>query len=287
MSPGLRPSGSKIWRNMQKIRNRDDLTSNNSKYLYHYTTTRNAIEGIFPSNSIKFNSLCNMNDPFEFLDFNFLFKDRPNVIDSEASRIINDILKRRVKVCCFSENRDKEINMFRNGFFRARMWSQYADRHKGLCLVFNRDNFIKNIMENPKSIDVPIGADIHYISKSISYTNDLFDIFEILILNVDKPNEDYAFEYVEKYIDRLLFRKLEDYRDESEYRVAIYSKNHSFKDEIFISWENSLEAIILGTSFCYEYYRNIEHASKIYDVPVFSIDLNNGAPIIRQLGQYK
>jgi hypothetical protein len=45
---------------------------------------------------------------------------------AEHIRQLNDLIKRNLSICCFSETRDSML-----------MWTHYADQHRGCCLEFD------------------------------------------------------------------------------------------------------------------------------------------------------
>lgn len=263
-----------------KILNINNLfDGNSSDLLYHYTKREIAIEKILISNTLKFNSPSNTNDPLEFEDFHFEFQQSITNTLLNVQYEINEIVKNKYKICCFSIDKDNS-SIFSKGFFRPRMWSQYADNHKGLCLVFRKEQFYNNLMYNVKSTEVPIGTNVEIVHGLIQYDNDLKKLHEILNLNLKGNSKNFAMNYIKKYIAQLLFTKLEDYRDESEYRFAIYSNHFKSKNEIYINLSNTLEGIILGAKYPKEYIINVFEYSKKTGIPIFGIDWENGKPSI-------
>ena len=124
----------------------------NDKYLYHYTSLNRAFEHILHEGKLLLASLKLTNDPRESKDWNWTFRNISHEIDIAIPSVeelvtvsseINLKIKRDCKLCCFSID-DKTKNLYSGrGWGHPRMWAQYADKHKGVCLVFDKDKLIE------------------------------------------------------------------------------------------------------------------------------------------------
>ena len=118
-------------------------------FLFHYTTAETLIEGILPEGRFELGSFASLNDPRESKDWNFGLGTRlgwDGVTDEfidNVQREATGFLKNNTKVGCFSKN-DSRVSgydtdeLYLWGCCRPRMWDQYGDEHRGVCLVFNR-----------------------------------------------------------------------------------------------------------------------------------------------------
>ena len=257
--------------------------------LYHYTTMKSACK-ILESNKLRLSNLLNMNDPLEFC--------RPkglgfNGIDESHKDAFKDLqlsLKERensVRLLCFCKDeffnqeewnnekaQTKAANLLHKGWARNRMWAQYADNHKGVCLIFNRAEF-KTEFEKMKnqSKHIKILAD-----RKITYTNYLHELESEMTDEINTKTHDGNFRHY--YLDderlKYLFYKCEDYRDELEYRFALIDSTlKSPFEEKFIDFGKSLKAIIFGQRFS-----NIVRFSLPQDIEQFRIDWNCGIPML-------
>ena len=263
------------------ILSKDELF-NHSKIkdlIYHYTSTKVLIESILPKNSIKFNSLENTNDPLEFQNYIIKYNQSFTYNIFEVGIELNKILKKGFKICCFSIDSSSENDyIFNKGFCRSRMWSQYADNNRGVCLIFNKKMFEKCMFKWAKELNENFNDKVFIYNKPIKYDDSLDGLNEALTVKISGNPKNYIHRHIEKYIDNLLFLKVEDYSSENEYRIGLYSKAFDVEDEIFINYENSLEGIILGTNFCTEYLINIHQFNKYSGVTIFSLNWENGKP---------
>lgn len=118
--------------------------------VYHYTTMRTALDHILPSHSLKLGSLGDTNDPRETKGWSmpilFVSGELPQPDNSrEGSRryfeamdqilsVPNRIRREEWWVVCLTCDDDKIHGPSRKGYARPRMWAQYADNHRGICL---------------------------------------------------------------------------------------------------------------------------------------------------------
>ena len=215
--------------------------TSNSKFsnsIYHYTKSTTALEYILPSRRLKLNSISLTNDPREKKEFSFDVFNSPakNIKEylkqnSELSRLI----KKNVKVLCFSEDY-KINNKWYEGLNLPRMWSQYAENHKGICLEIDKDLFIE---ENKESFKHWFGKSINYGDSNNSPSID-YDKIE------EEGIESYIKSFQHKEMDFLFFRKFYDWEAEREYRIIHFSENTNNE---FAKIEKSLKRIILGIDF--------------------------------------
>lgn len=131
----------------------------------------------------------------------------------------------------------------KNGFDIPALWGHYANKGKGVCLVFDKALLLNNLDDN-------------YLYESIRYDDDtstmsLFgEITENGIVDLD---------------ERQLFEKSSDWKYEQEFRIISKAGNTNF-----LSFGNSLIAVILH-SVNFDYSNSLEYKilNKIDpDVPI-------------------
>ena len=125
-------------------------------------------------------------------------------------------------------------------FIKYRMWSQYADDHRGVALLLSKNKLCMTIKK--------------YFTESAFFgpvkyrSNHTFDIE----LNGDSLSDE---QYMRKFIinkrNEIFFKKHIDYRDENEYRILII--DDKFED-IFIDFKKCFIGIILGDRFHEVYF---------------------------------
>lgn len=195
---------------------------NDTEKLYHYTTFDSAIK-ILQSRTLLFGRLKDMND------INELY--RPMVPDFNPNRQAENNDK-------LYDNLEKEPNKYqqisltmdgrRYGFDIPAMWGHYANKGKGVCLVFDKNKFVNRLKEEHKR---------HLLYGKIIYTNN----FSPTIFCRTKT-DDTIIPFAKKEEKDWFFRKTKDWQYEQEYRVLIKSDSESREK---LEFEDSLIAVVM------------------------------------------
>ncbi len=163
-------------------------------YLYHYTRVP-ILPKIRASKSLRFGPFSSMNDPHEALDIHppsmgltsagrsTISSRDPLVLTTEenerfkATDWIEEInsARRQVKVGAFSMDivpdlRDIRIDQIppelvarrlheSRGFAHPRMWAQYADDSRGVCLILDADRLTEAELEGRRQVSAICDAD--------------------------------------------------------------------------------------------------------------------------------
>ena len=272
---------------------RDEIKSiltneyNNDTFLFHYTSL-DACCSIIESKQLRMGNLANTNDPLEFCGF-----PSPCFIgDIETSDMAKkfsenqeaqNLRNKAIRILCFCQDFTYEelkegkytqifaANFLNKGWARVRMWAQYADNHKGACLVFDKAKFQQQFKKLEKD-------DVRLKEQKITYTNIFADFESIMTLEITEVDieKDFSEFYLDEKRLSFLFRKCEDFHDENEYRFCIIDKTLQSLDEIVsIDIGNSLKAVVLGA--------RVSHAIRIeplFGNPIeqFRIKWNFGMP---------
>ena len=151
----------------------------------------------------------------------------------EAHTVFDRITRMETRVMSFCSNEKPEIilkeeetfideTVNSNGWSKSRMWSQYGENHKGICLVFSKkaieDEFI-SIRERLIAKNVRYNAMSEQYIPASAYTLDKNQL-------VGQGVEDYSFTHIKNHADTLFFTKNIDYRDEGEYRVVVFDADN-------------------------------------------------------------
>jgi hypothetical protein len=119
------------------------LTST-ARYIYHYSPFAKVI---LNNRTLKFGMYTKTNDPKESKDWMFEVGSNEGVdvgcynMDELGSWFSRE-LKAKTRLACFAMDAEPLtgthfIDIFNRGFCKPKMWAQYADRHRGVCLVFD------------------------------------------------------------------------------------------------------------------------------------------------------
>lgn len=255
--------------------------------IYHYTKASTAIDYILYENTLKFSLRTSSRDPIEKIGLDARVvseywggkdeyekvcnKNRNSAL--ELAKEINELVKEYAQIS-FCRNEDCDFDFLnyvgddfygyeeKYGFTKPRMWEQYADKYKGVCLAFS-----KNKIENKNKNLLNLSGIVEYKSYSELSIKDN-DVSLNAINNIGSK------EYKKKLNKRLkeqLFWKHKDYIGESEYKICTPSNNSmlDIKDclvAIFISeYTNKKQKDCL-----------LEDANK-YKVPIINIKWKNNS----------
>jgi hypothetical protein len=236
----------------------------NENIVYHYTKTQYVIEHILFHNQLRLSPRINSIDPVEnteplILELSVDYEDNP-ILDKKIGVQSIEEVKRKLaltKQLCFCRN-DSTKSLKKNantpmevyGFMKPRMWDQYGDHYKGVCLAFDLEKLKK--ASNHKN------GPVKYMNyKDIIRLDRYFDLNEL-----HDKKDDYCNEFLKK-MDKVLFAKHKDYSGENEYRFISQSEN-AFD---FFNIKDSLVGIIISPK------DNSEFALKYLDEYVKDLDI--------------
>ena len=202
------------------------------------------------------NSLAYTNDPRESKRWTFGLRTNSHFTEESEGEWAElerrtTLAKSGFKVICFSTDSPNSKGMevdhiWERGYCRPRMWSQYAENHKGACLVFDRSELRTHLKASISSDTDLFEATVRYQNRSQgpSLENNPF------ILNYDSLKsigaEQTLLAHVERYRKELFFEKATDWSHESEYRFLIWDRGH---DAHIVPFGSALKGIVLGESF--------------------------------------
>jgi hypothetical protein len=202
--------------------------------LFHFTDSCTATMHILPSGNLRLSPLGRTGDPIEYRFFDIMIAgtnlpefgelNRPW---GEAVAAIDRVRREESFVACFCKRYTEfERTLFdvtveeRSPYTRSRMWSQYADDHTGVCLVFDRDRLVKTAQQHAPG--APVTADL------VRYQNGPFiDALPPIDFNRLDPSEAeaYVHDYVTQNAQDVYLTKDSDYRDESEFRIVMNAED--------------------------------------------------------------
>jgi len=245
-------------------------TLDNEQLLYHYTSFETAGAYILPSGSLQLSPLGKSKDAIESINyFDSLPKSLGNVED--ISEQINYEISNYIKILCFSKDSNIEKHN-KPGMMLARMWSQYGENHRGLCLVFSKEKLKKCFEKKFKDKQGKLVEDVIYnmipfdmsrneLGASISISNQE-DQLHIVANKFPELLNNFT-------IKKILLSKMSDFKDENEYRFICY--DNSENPYIYFPFEDALKAIVLGFNTSIEQEEIIKKISK---------NFNNNEPIL-------
>jgi len=224
------------------------------KYVYHYTRWERLLD--IMETGLRLGPLAQMNDPRESKDWlpNLLIQgptlpDETAMIAEEEARDY----KRKIRVAafCLDQPFGNMDNQGRRGYARPRMWAQYAENHRGVCIVLDRvglDQAIRQRYPQQDASWVRSGR-VQYIETA---QEDAISI-SVELKSADQARESVQ-EHFHRYAEQLFFNKHVDWRDENEYRWVYYDADQSQTGENgwktpFVNIKSHVVAIVLGADY--------------------------------------
>lgn len=233
--------------------------------VYHYTSKATALEHILPTKRIRVGSLGLTNDPRETKEWGFpvIFSRGPDAprIDFEfdavnqLNRLANQIRKEEWWVLCATRDDDNlvqpepnrpDLTHFKYGCSRARMWAQYAENHRCVCLELDGPALHSAIIASVGDDPVFCGA-IRYADEwdmeNLRTSGDAFQ-FMLNPLTAQGVHEGVRAHIRDRY-EHFFLVKSRDWATELEFRWLVNSSRGPF----FVNVAGVLRSVIVGFDF--------------------------------------
>lgn len=261
----------------------DTLIHSNTS-IFHYMDSDTFFTKVYGGKGFRCCNLELTNDPFEYKSpevYSIPYQDTIRKVDNEfCSDVVREIVKLRKRMCiaCFCYNEDDSLTKYdsdtkylyyaQKGFEHSRMWSQYGEDHRGLCLVFNKKLFLEEVNRICEMKHLVFSRNIRYVQKQVLFPN-YEDIMQSKTVDsVEAAKEFYS---LGKNLTKILFTKDIDYEKEKEFRVAFYSE----KDYEYLNL-SSLKAIIIGDRFPDHLGCSIGEVANELNIPVVKMNYYGG-----------
>ncbi len=182
------------------------------------------------------------NDPIEkgifpipiYRDNSGAYQERPDEINVEANNFNDSVFQ----VCFCTNSSAKKFNdqtypqFEKFGFAKPRMWDQYGDKYKGVCLILSKQEILKSLDR------------VRYKYREIDYTT--YQKFEKKMNNyntklVKIKDHERCFNTYTDFIKEVVFLKHVDYQNESEFRICSFSN-----EDQGIDISGSLKGIVMS-----------------------------------------
>lgn len=198
--------------------------------LYHYTKLNTFIEFILPTMELQFTKIKDSRDPYENKKFVSISEDNNKVPEEKREKYTKLFEKvRNVQILCFCFSMKSE---FEAGY-NSRMWNQYAEDHRGVCIGIDKNIFEKELQKiNNNIFKDDCLKQVWYHKPYNGRSSVFFDSQKEIETNLLNNKEN------------LLLTKFNDYKEESEMR-ALYYSNES-EELLKINIEESIKTITLG-----------------------------------------
>ena len=239
---------------------------NAKQYVYHYTNAETAINHILKDETLLVSCYNKTNDPKETKDWLFISgsnfgKCLKKYTPEYLSKIMNPVIKETTHVICFTKDEVLTGNaedMPKRGFCKPRMWAQYGDKHRGVCLIFDFNELSDAFHDR--------FHEYNYDSNNVLYKDR--DISEIqldpaYVVNIDNLEDygqlSYARSHAAKFKQRLFCEKASDWSNENEYRWVLFDYEEDLPPTFHI--KKSLKGIVFGADCDEDTIRKVVKAS--------------------------
>ena len=253
------------------------------RYLYHYTSAE-SLARILDAGTLRLGPYANTNDPRENREWFPSMSMGPD-FDEVATgfdffrmgRDVGSALRRRASLACLTMDRTPTGfgSSFGRGWGRPRMWSQYADAHRGACLIFDHAALDAAITRH-----FPPGTRI--FRGEVVYSED-FDSARSLHVRaedmVERGAEAVADALIATWGADLFFEKNVDWSTESEYRFVVFTD----APVEFVEIRTSLRGIVVGMDVpAHELSVLRTRTARLGrpELPVAHAQWRNGAPVL-------
>lgn len=227
--------------------------------LYHYTGP-GKLALIASSGGLRSSSLGNMSDPRESRLWrpSFVLDDNVELASDEWERWLNELdreLRLRAKIACFTRDRfpvEFSATQFHRGYARARMWDQYAAKHTGTCLIFDKAKLEAAATSTFARVGQVYTGRVTYVDRRIGDANGLLEFHSSDLRRRGVVST--AERYLEAHWPDLLMTKNLDWASEEEHRVVLVERADGESDR-FIPIADALISIVIG-ELCSDYERD-------------------------------
>lgn len=258
-------------------------------FAYHYTKASTALEHILPAMTLRLGSIADTNDPAEcprpsvafsaardtFPDFESAYQ-RMCAVMEEVHGVIA-----RARVACLSVDERPEGGTVTDlplreggsssGWARDRMWAQYADGHRGMCLLFDREKLVsafhRALAERGKCL-----------SNEVYYGDDTPRLPAVDLSAATRDAAAYALKYRDDHVYARYFMKRSDWAGEREFRLVLLDDGAPPAAQAFVPIRDALVAVMVGHRFPTAYYPCIEHVCRTENIPAFHFTYSSRSP---------
>ena len=204
-----------------------------------------------------------MNDPLENKPWQFpptsLFRDDQDKAESLRRwlrfRNKTESIWNSAKLLALTEDAAGEPYLgkaarYGKAWARARMWDQYADRHRGVCLLFDPGLLNARVQESLGSQQLP-----RAYAKQVRYSpSGPFPSILSLSLSADELDRPKGVErFIEDHHEELFYVKALDWEGEREFRYVVTDHDHIAASDddgcIYVDYGDALLGVVIGEKF--------------------------------------
>ncbi|EPO2912009.1 DUF2971 domain-containing protein [Vibrio cholerae] len=252
--------------------------------LFHFTRKDTALEHILFKKSLRFGEFSGTNDPQEYKSkltgaIGCGWEKHHDQKIEEVISLIDKILREKSKFISFCQNDIVDDSLQSHGVLKSRMWAQYGENHRGICIVVSKTKLIEQLT-TAFELNYRLNyGEIRYEEPDLSRNIPCLDIDGMELDHF--ASYDVAINFVIKYINELLFTKQPDYKDEAEFRFVLTPKSlEHVSIPIYVDLLQCVHSIILGDAFPKVYKPTISQLAQELKIPVKKLHWEHHAYIL-------
>jgi hypothetical protein len=220
-------------------------------FAYHYTTADAAFAHILPTTKLRLSRLAEMRDPVENKDWVQVLFPPPSWSTEEMLRF--EAVARQViyetKILSFTVDSPEAGRRpeHSRGYARPRMWEQYAENHRGVCLVFDLTSLRARIEGEVARFRRALFGLVTYSDLPLEHHETARSLDATDLVVAGRGDYERGLEiHLDEHAQELFFRKLSDWSTESEYRFIV---TDGTSGDIVLDFGDTLRAVVLGEHF--------------------------------------
>ncbi|MCV4281963.1 DUF2971 domain-containing protein [Pseudomonas capsici] len=217
-------------------------------------------------------SLASVNDPKEtkFRDFVFYARGAKSLSSFNSAyfdRVVSDLTSRTFAFCAGTESDDERVGI--DGALRSHMWANYADRHRGVCLVFDKDK-LQKVFESAAGGRKLYSGYVNYYSLK-EYRSKTSSAYYMYFEDWLKDERGFLEHHIHYYHEPLFFSKYLGWRDEHEYRWVLRGGDDK---EVYADFGAALVKVIVGSDIHIDKYDKVLDWCREKDVSMHRVVWN-------------
>lgn len=242
---------------------------NPSTCVYHYTSAAKCLDFILPGMSLRMGSFENLNDPREAKTWPFRFYSRASgSFDRSWFHAATEAVTKRSLMLSCSRNVPGADpgDVLALGFGHPRMWAQYGDGHRGVCLALDQVE-LDSAVRLAAGVRPVFSGPVEYYQSGHGPSSEDGNPYDIAYLeDVETFGIDAVMEpHIARFNRELFFTKHLDWRDESEFRWVVRSSDVT---QLFVPVGTSIRAVLVGHDCPVEQLETIVELCRPAGIPV-------------------
>ena len=258
---------------------REDLIRQPFWWYAHYTRAEVALNHILPAGKLRMSPYRNMRDPVENKDLTLVTGLAGTSLAASPGIARLRDLHGAIRLLSFTAGHDEYGSdaLFSCAWARPRMWEQYADQHKGVCLLFWRYDL-------DESLRSELGRLGRYYLRRVRYTPGGFATSQgrgsVISLAAHDVERSAILGELHTYRSDFFFLKASDWASETEYRAVLMEAQAEYA---FVSYGRGLVALVLGELFPSSLIPIAEKACADAGVALRLITWSDGIPSLEEV----